>query len=395
MDGWRRAAALAITVLALLAALALAGVASADEGEQEAATVAALQPTQVVAEIPEGYNQLFPLQWGGGSLYQLKMRLATMGCIANTIWNYDGGQWHGYNQYNVPSTLNADWLAAYGEFVSAGNLYATCFDVCEFSYFDAPRPDRPCESLAELRARGGLDGYHRYPIDGSTDCTDDFDERVKERVLPSMPLYPGVCIFRPSGATAAGGARSPFTALGSALARYPYFPSYVVVYERTPPHPEPDFGERSVLHAEIHELCHTNQHYHVIEQMQPDRLIAGPLQGFSITWRTTKPGRSFIGLVRFTQDTAGDWSLPDAASDWWLADGLVDEYMYGIFSPVELAAELCTLYFVDRMGERSTYEYLVEGLVENFDLTQYLTDEIVEWIETWVALPEIAAAETD
>lgn len=393
MGGRRQAAMLAITVLALLAALTLAGVASADEGEQEAVTAAALQPTQVVAEIPEGYNQLFPLQWGGGSLYQLKMRLATMGCIANTIWNYDGGQWHGYNQYNVPSTLNVDWLAAYGEFVPPGSLYATCFDVCEFSYFEAPRPDRPCESLAELRAREEWDGIHGYPIDDSTDCTDDFDERVKERVLPSMPLYPGVCIMRQliEGAIT-GSARTPIASWAGG--RYPYWPSYIVTYE-PPWDPDHTFFHAVVLRAEIHELCHTNQYYHFVEQMQPDRLINTP-SGKSVLWGTTKPGRSFIDLVGFTQDAAGDWSLPDAASAWALPNGwanadVVHEHIYGTDEPTELAADLCMLYFVDRMGERSFYD----RIVEDFDSTRYLTDEIVEWIEAWVALPEIAAAGAD
>lgn len=92
MVGWRQMATLAVITLAVLAALVLASAASADDGEQAAATPAPLQPTQVVAKIPEGYNQLFPLQWGGGSLFQLKSRLATMGCIANTIWNYDDDQ---------------------------------------------------------------------------------------------------------------------------------------------------------------------------------------------------------------------------------------------------------------------------------------------------------------
>ena len=395
MRGWQRAAALAITVLALLAALTLAGVASADEGEQEAATVAALQPTQVVAEIPEGYNQLFPLQWGGGSLYQLKMRLATMSCIANTIWNYDGGQWHGYNQYNVPSTLNADWLAAYGEFVPAGSLYATCFDICEFSYFEAPRPDRPCETLAEFRAGEWWDGYHRYPIDDSTECTDDFDERVKELVLPSMPLYPSVCIMRQNraGGTHAGAASKPI--VNWVGGRYPYWPSYIVTYE-PPRHPNDTGYGPFLLGTEIHELCHTNQQYHFIEQMQPDRLVTTQTGDSSVQWRTTKPGSSFIDLVGFTQDADGVWSLPDAASDWSLPDGVSKTHIYGTDKPAELAAELCAMYFADRMGELSVDEWLVvEGYGKDFDSTRYLTEEIVEWIETWVALPEIAAAGTD
>ena len=381
MVGWRQAAALVVIALAVLASLALTGAATADDGEQAAAPPA-LQPTQVVAEIPEGYDQLFPLQWGGGSLFQLKSRLATMGCIANTIWNYDGGEWHGYNQYNLPSTLNADWLAAYEEFVPAGSLYATCFDVCEFSYFEVPRPDQRCWSLTELRASELWEGHHKKPIDDSTDCTDNFDERVKEHVLPSMPLYPGVCIMRQnrssSSEVSTGIASPPFVSWGGG--RFPFYPSYIVTYE--PPRQPDDTGYDTILlSTEIHELCHTNQHYQFIEQMQPDRVINTPPSSPSVQWRATRPGSSFIDLVGFAQDAAGDWSLPDSSP--YL-------YIYAI-NPTELAAELCAMYFSYRMGERSVYDLTIEDL----DPGQYLTDEVVEWIETWVALPEIAAADTD
>ena len=381
MLGWRQTASLAVIALAVLAALALTGAANADDGEQAAAAPTTLQPTQVVAEIPEGYNQLFPLQWGGGSLFQLKMRLATMGCIANTIWNYDGGQWRGYNQYNVPSMLNAGWLAAYGEFVPAGSLFATCFDVCEFRYFEAPRPDRPCRSMAELRASEQWDGLHHFPIDDSADCADEFDERVREHVLPSMPLYPDTCIIRQkrSSEGSAGFASPPFVNWGGG--RYPYYPSHIVIFEGLR-HPNNNVYGPALLSAEIHELCHTNQHFHFIEQMQPDRLINTPPSSPSVQWRTTKPGSSFIDLVGSAQDAAGDWSFPD--------DSSFRDLLRPRPSPTELAADLCATYFVDRMGER----HGLYGL-EDFDPTQYLTDEIVEWIETWVALPEIAAAEPD
>ena len=374
MVGWRQAALLAAIALAVLAALVLTGAAIADDGEQAAAAPAPLQPTQVVAEIPEGYNQLFPLQWGGGSLFQLKSRLATMGCIANTIWNYDDDQWHSYNQYNVPSTLNADWLTAYGEFVPAGNLFATCFDVCEFNYFDAPRGDWPCRSLADMREQEFWDGLHKYPIDDSVECTEGFDKRVKDHVLPSMPLYPGACILRPSAPKGAGSVTNPFIRIAGG--QYPYWPVYAVVYSRTPPHSNAEFGRAHTLLLEIHELCHTNQYLHFLEQMRPDRLIAG-ISGSTATWLTTKPGSSFIDLVGFAQDTGGGWSLP--------GDSTFTDIYYGFDDPFELSAELCALYFLDRMDER----HHIEVVNEDFAPTRYLTDEIVEWIETWVALPEI------
>ena len=379
MVEWRQAATLAVITLAVLVALVTTGVVLADDGEQTAVVPAPLQPTQVVAKIPEGYNQLFPLQWGGGSLFQLKSRLATMGCIANTIWNYDDDQWHSYNQYNVPSTLNAAWLAAYGEFVPAGSLFVTCFDVCEFNYFDAPRGDIPCASLADFRESGGLRGLGRYPIDDSTECTDDFNKRVKGHVLPSMPLYPGVCIFRPSVPNEGGFAKRPIHQLVVG-GYYPIDPGFVVVYNRTPPYSNAEHNRAVALRTEIHELCHTNQFYHSVEQMRPDRLITGG-SGATSGWLTTEPGSSFIDLVGFAQDDTGDWSLP---GDSTFRD------IYGSDDPIELSAELCALYFLNRMGEPLVdWEWLVKRDVKDFDPMRYLTDEIVEWVEVWVALPEI------
>lgn len=385
MVGWRQAAVLAAIALAVLAALALTGAATADDGEQ-AAEPPALQPTQVVAEIPEGYNQLFPFQWGGGSLFQLKSRLATMGCIANTIWNYDGGEWHGYNQYNVPSTLNADWLAAYEEFVPAGSLYATCFDVCEFNYFDAPRLSwQRCHTAFVAMARE--QNAFSFPIDDSSECTDDFDERVKEHVLPSMPLYPNVCIIRqstPEVRTGAGEILSPLAGDHGAVndQLHPFDLPIIVVYTKTVP-PTTERGHVAGLSVEIHELCHANQFYHFLEQMRPDRLTRSSGDGGTSSgqWRMTKPGSSFIELVSFKKYPTGDWRLLGYSSF---------RSLYSI-NPTELAAELCAMYFLDRMGERNTYEWTLE----NFDPGRYLTDEIVDWIETWVVLPAITAAEAD
>ena len=410
MAGWRwLAAALASIALAFLAALTLAGVALADGDEQEAAASAALQPTQVVAEIPDGYNQLFPLQWGGGSLYQLKARLGTMGCLANTIWNYDGGEWHGYNQYHVPSTLNAEWLGAYQEFVPAGSLYATCFDICTFSYFDDPRPeDKPCMSpvafLEDLNPQ-----FFRYPIDESSTCTDDFDPLVKQSALPSMPLYPDTCIVRQKVPGGGGGnAMPPFNIFGDgSTSMYPIYPSLVVVFE--PPHDEQtivftrlnvnadgtqtvEFPHLNAVATEIHELCHANQSFHIAEQMQPDILREEVVRGASRTvaqWLVTEPGRAFVDLVGFAHDADWNWSLPDDTYD------SKYKYIYGSDSPIELSAELCTGYFLRRIGQEALAPGYPNILGAKGGSARYLTPEIVEWIETWVALPEIAAHATD
>ena len=124
-------------VLCLLASAMLTVVAAADEGGAPAddAGVPALQPTQIVADIPEGYDQLFPLRWGGGSLFHLKGRLATMGCVANTLFMYHDERWWAYNQYQIPQShqTNQEFLEAYAGFVPPTTLWANCYRICEFT----------------------------------------------------------------------------------------------------------------------------------------------------------------------------------------------------------------------------------------------------------------------
>ncbi len=125
-----------ITAVALLAAILADTFASAQS------PVATLQPTQIAAQIPITHDTPFPLRWGGGSLHHLKTRLATLGCIADLIWAYDETrtQWRPYSQYRAPSSLNQPFLDDFREHLPAGDLYAACFDPCDFRYFDNP-PD--------------------------------------------------------------------------------------------------------------------------------------------------------------------------------------------------------------------------------------------------------------
>ena len=140
---WKRAVAL---LAAVGVSIFLAGGISADEGNAEAEPAAALQPTQVVADIPTEYDTLFELQWGGGSLFQLAGRLASQGCAMNTLWVHDGSRWHPYNRYDVPrdAALIQEFIGRYGRNLPAGTFYATCAD----------RPDeqnlQPTQIVAEI-----------------------------------------------------------------------------------------------------------------------------------------------------------------------------------------------------------------------------------------------------
>ena len=359
-------------ILSLLVALLVAGVFSTSIYAQE--QEAELQPTQIIADIPEEYNEVFLLQWGGGSLYQLKQRLATMGCMADTLFTYNNNQWNSYNQYQVPSTLNAQFLTEYSQLIPAGTLYASCYDICDFNYYKAPKNFLPRCSTIETGQEKSYYGIFQYPIDNTTPCTRNFDPRVQASVLPIMPLYPDMCIVRQQTeevqAGGIGGVSNPLIALSNAP--YPYNPAFIVLFSPVVENESPAV----LLGVEVHELCHTNQYWHFVENLQPD--VIRDVEVLSTEqWSITPAGKSFIDLVGFTQNTENKWVLPDNTPY---------KNIYGIDDPVELSAELCMLYFMDKMGEPDIYSINQN----NLDISQYLNPEVIQWLETYVVLPVIS-----
>ena len=382
---WKRAAAL--LAAAGLFAFLVAGI-SADDEYEEAVAARALQPTEVVAEIPEGYGVLFPLEWGGGSLYQLKGRLATMGCMANTIWLYDNNKWNVYNQYNVEqdNPIIQQFLQQYEQFIPAGTLWANCYRICEFTQ---TRPSHKwhwlvfennmheCLSFEYIKEKRFYD-FIQYPINKAIPCNDDFDPRVTEKVFPILPLHPDVCIVKQEHGSITGNALfETINATPLVIVYTNLYGSYRTTKERDVLH----------LHLEVHELCHINQAWQWIQGVHIDIDTSSWLGD---NWRYSlyhsQAGQEFINLTGFTQVDDLIWRLPT---------GSIYKDLYSI-KPIELSAELCAMYLLDRMGERSKYDYyrnygrtLYEVPIRNFDTSKYLTPEIREWLETYMILPEI------
>ena len=132
----------------------------------------------------------FPLRWGGGSLHHLKARLATLGCIADLVWAYDEtrAQWRPYSQYRTPASLNQPFHDDFREHLPAGDLYATCFDPCEFRYFDDP-PDADIRCNAhptDLSQLERADWSGGVTFGFGEPCTDDWHPTVAERILPDL-----------------------------------------------------------------------------------------------------------------------------------------------------------------------------------------------------------------
>ena len=352
--------------LFLFITLLVVGVFSTPASAQEPETT--LQPTQVVADIPEQYNEVFSLQWGGGSLYQLKQRLATMGCMADTLFTYNNNQWNAYNQYQVPSTLNAQFLTEYSQLIPAGTLYASCYDICDFDYYKAPKNFLPRCSTIETGQEKSYYGIFQHPINNTTPCTRNFDPRVQASVLSVMPTYPDMCIVREQAEdvkVGIGGISNPLITLSNAP--YPYNPAFIVLFS---PVVENEKSPATLLSLEVHELCHTNQYWHFVENLQPD-IIRSVRTLSTEQWSITPAGSSFIDLVGFTKNTENKWTLPDNTPY---------KNIYGIDDPIELSAELCMLYFMDTMNEQNDYG-------SNFNISQYVNPEIIQWLETYVVLP--------
>ena len=360
----------------LLVATALINVGNADaEGDQQ--TQPALAETQVVANIPSEYGEPFSLEWGGGSLYHLKGRLATMGCTVNTIMLYDAGEWWAYNQYEVPSTLTRDFVERYAEFVPSGTLYATCFNLCEFKYIGERIEE--CDTVAESISWGTKSEIWPYPTDDTAPCTRDFSPRIVVGMLPILPIVADrTCITRQPAPRHRGYYGSGFAQFGgSAGATVPIAWWIIVIY--TPDDWITSSATEAVRerrlawihYVEAHELCHVNQEWHIVSGLQPDRVLREHLDDI---WYISRAGTEFIALTEFSKNEDGEWHLPE---------GSVYEEMYNL-NPEELAAELCASYVLGSAGLEEARDW-----IEGPPSEQYLMPEVVQWIETYVVLPKI------
>lgn len=397
---WAVGAALVLAV-AVIAALADIRTGAAEGGGEQEDSPGGLQPTEIVADIPEGYGELFPLEWGGGSLFHLKGRLATMGCMANTLYLHDGGEWHAYNQYDLPSAFTREFRSRYAEFVPPGRLYATCFRICEFSY--AEHGSKTCFTLDLLREHNFINVP--YPIDDTTSCTRDFTPIVADAVLPALPVLPEACIMRqPHDWDKRGWYRPIFVGYYDNV--HPvYWPSnvpFTVVYSpsdylaQARNQAEARKRETILLHIEVHELCHINQQWHIAEGLQTDVVLTfdandgSSSSRFRRLWLHTAAGTEFARLTGFVADADYEYELPTES---------VYRTLYSI-NPSELAAELCMTYIFERIDWENFYTYWYFNQDKSlygrrqepveFDVDLYLTPEIRRWLETWVVLPELA-----
>ena len=333
-----------------------------------------LHPTQIVADIPGEFDTMFELHWGGGSLFQLKGRLATMGCIANNIsvTDPDTNREYVYSQYSTRNPIpNEQFLKRYEQLVPAGSLSADCYEVCNF--FNTSH----CISFKERRHHYSSGAFSS--LQHST-CTDNFLPQVEEVVFPLLPMHPDVCVVRDFNQNTG--------TIGGYVFTIGVSQPFIFVQGSNPTNDE--YLTYNALHTEIHELCHINQHWHWIQQISHSSYhIYRPTQYFN----NSEHGKEFIDLIGFTLVIGSSSTLPD------------DSVYRNIYSkePLELAAELCNMYLIEKMGLESIYEYRIYNYPNRntsndyirvprrkIDVDIYLTPEIREWLETYMILPDVS-----
>ena len=360
-----------------------------------------LLETQISGDIESAKRGATPLEWGGGSLYRLKMRLATKGCILDLVWAYDAAEarWYGYNQYHVPYQFNQPFLDKFESFIPAGTIWAQCFDRCEFAddggYDDphtgrSPQGETDCISFWRLALWADERLGYSYQ-ENDIQCTYDFHQAVKEQLFLILPLTPGLCIVRTEGGGGTGlytgssnfnerefygpeghsnrnlFARSQYFIEVSALDRlldgFTTRPLDVLNEDGT----LYDGGVNWSVHTEIHEICHAFQEWSQWQLVTSSDKIGDTTHYYS---------DYFDRAVGFEQDESG-YVLPQ--------DHLYN-YVYGGYTPGELFAELCTLYAFERMGlSNAKYRVGYVDSVETYD--DYFTPELRAFFAEWVFLP--------
>ena len=144
-----------------------------------------------------------------------------------------------------------------------------------------------------------------------------------------------------------------------------------------------------LLSLEIHELCHINQQWHWTQHLTLSKIVD---YTYNKQWRYlhgSVHGKEFIEIVEYRAS-----NLP------------TDSPYRDIYSKnlIELSAELCSMYLLDKIGATQLYKYakwdsyrdhLVKIPIRDFDVNTYLTPQIREWLETYMILPQITENASD
>lgn len=400
--------------------------AAADEPDADQAP---LGPTQVryLTERPEEFDAVFPIDWGGGSLLQLKSRLQTLDCLVDTVWVFDEAavQWHAYSQYRVLPDLTSqlDFLARFDAHIPQGRLWVSCFDFCQMTYIRAN--GEPVDARYSVCEDGSSwDGYGYYDppfvvleegkswllperVEEGGDvewltCDQGWNQDIQNYLLPNLPVMRPVCgIHTIDPGTrvpgkAAGGSHEPRTNLALAYGWLGDLDPFRVVFRMGSAIVRIGGLAAKSIEVESHELCHSHQEWQVLQEITVRSLYGDDLPEsvdvrdayfawFAYAWTLTRQGSEFIDAVGFERGSDGRWYLPASSQflNWyggimWFNVRPPDDIRTRPGLPVELAAELCSQYLLAKLDPGHVTLNLWGKPAEP------VPDEIIDWLERYV-----------
>ena len=131
----------------------------------------------------------------------------------------------------------------------------------------------------------------------------------------------------------------------------------------------------------LHELCHqhqiwyTNKFYNTYSNAQNDNQ----------SWYRTKQGKDFIKTIGYIYDDEEGYYLEE--NNTYNLGGIYSTY------PIELAAEVCANYMLEKIYENYYPELFENMMIEGRGLrSAVITPETIEWMEEYVVVTSPATA---
>ena len=371
------------------------------------------QATHIHGKVPSGYGNVFSVEWGGGSLYQFKARLATLGCMVDSISVPNSTYTKVYRQYNTHATVvetNKEFLRRYEQFIPVGQVLVSCFEVCKMKYAGSfPNINAPqCKTFEDEREN--RDSIFSDLSFQEHECTQNFQHFTPD-IARRVPTQPNVCIiyitipdlecedipeyYRSRCEAVQSNTPNVFAFIESGFEsvyrgqRVEIYPTIQPIVAMHAPEKMSAYREKhyqAILHhLELHEMCHAQQYWYIIQSLNPHTL---PRDDWYDMWVRSPAGKEFLDIVGYSFERYS-WILPEES---------VYQDIYNPAYPEELAAELCAMYLVDLVGQEDniyTYVYFDENTgfywrptPTEFQVDAYLTPEIRQWIEKWIVLPD-------
>ncbi len=303
--------------------------------------------------------------WGGGSLHKLIGRLAIEGCNVDQIQIKNS---NGVYRYQETGSTNNTFINKYRNFISKNTtIYISCIDNCII--LKGPGQG----AISQNEKCKNRDNYvtQRTPIKITKPCGYNFSNIIRTKVLNRLPIFQDTCITKykitNNGSSKYHNARG-FTYSPMKIANGKIYQNYTAsIYLNQ---------NKANTKTEVHELCHIYQAWYTQKIFMNNREISKSIgqnksNAFAEKWYSTQMGKEFISITGQVKSKSQQkrngyttWSLPAYSNLKQIANN---------YTPHELAAEVCALYFMREINPGSR---------------NLLTPRMIRYVEKYFVLPK-------